>query len=152
MFGGLIIVSCLKIQYEGMFLYVESFLWYLFFWSFISSFIVRDFHYFRPRIVRPQSHIVDFQVSNELYAHLLDLGFDDFTARLALIRTANSGVEEVSLIVTCSQFIVLCQSMLPSLSASHNTAADAATYGSVAKWNVRWYVRSRNCQIRACQK
>ncbi|KHJ88911.1 Peptidyl-tRNA hydrolase PTH2 [Oesophagostomum dentatum] len=33
-------------------------------------------------------------VSNELYAQLLDLGFDDFTARLALIRTANSGVEE----------------------------------------------------------
>ncbi|KAK6753415.1 hypothetical protein RB195_012792 [Necator americanus] len=33
-------------------------------------------------------------VNNELYAQLLDLGFDDFTARLALIRTANSGVEE----------------------------------------------------------
>ncbi|KAK6048918.1 UBA/TS-N domain protein, partial [Cooperia oncophora] len=33
-------------------------------------------------------------INNELYAQLLDLGFDDFTARLALIRTANTGVEE----------------------------------------------------------
>lgn len=38
---------------------------------------------------------VGLQISNELYAQLLDLGFDDFTARLALIRTGNSGVEEV---------------------------------------------------------
>ncbi|KAK6017673.1 hypothetical protein OSTOST_16802, partial [Ostertagia ostertagi] len=35
------------------------------------------------------------EINNELYAQLLDLGFDDFTARLALIRTANTGVEEV---------------------------------------------------------
>ncbi|VDO78144.1 unnamed protein product [Heligmosomoides polygyrus] len=41
-----------------------------------------------PHPVDPQSQ------SNELYAQLLDLGFDDFTARLALIRTGNSGVEE----------------------------------------------------------
>ncbi|VDL66841.1 unnamed protein product [Nippostrongylus brasiliensis] len=34
------------------------------------------------------------QVNSELYAQLLDLGFDDFTARLALIRTQNKGVEE----------------------------------------------------------
>ncbi|KAK6019284.1 UBA/TS-N domain protein, partial [Ostertagia ostertagi] len=34
------------------------------------------------------------EINNELYAQLLDLGFDDFTARLALIRTANTGVEE----------------------------------------------------------
>ncbi|KAK6038793.1 UBA/TS-N domain protein [Cooperia oncophora] len=40
---------------------------------------------------QPQS---SFSINNELYAQLLDLGFDDFTARLALIRTANTGVEE----------------------------------------------------------
>ncbi|VDO25966.1 unnamed protein product [Haemonchus placei] len=34
------------------------------------------------------------EINNDLYAQLLDLGFDDFTARLALIRTANTGVEE----------------------------------------------------------
>lgn len=48
-----------------------------------------------PHPVDPQSQSQpSCSISNELYAQLLDLGFDDFTARLALIRTGNSGVEE----------------------------------------------------------
>lgn len=46
-----------------------------------------------PADPQAQSHPCS-SISNELYAQLLDLGFDDFTARLALIRTANTGVEE----------------------------------------------------------
>ncbi|WKY11931.1 hypothetical protein Q1695_003477 [Nippostrongylus brasiliensis] len=48
-----------------------------------------------PHPVDPQaqSHS-SCSVNSELYAQLLDLGFDDFTARLALIRTQNKGVEE----------------------------------------------------------
>lgn len=44
------------------------------------------------------SHPVDPQepseVNIEYFTHLLDLGFDEFTARLALKRTNNSGVEQ----------------------------------------------------------
>ncbi|KAK6021070.1 hypothetical protein OSTOST_13268, partial [Ostertagia ostertagi] len=49
-----------------------------------------------PHPIDPQAQPqASFSINNELYAQLLDLGFDDFTARLALIRTANTGVEEV---------------------------------------------------------
>ncbi|KJH50464.1 aminoacyl-tRNA hydrolase [Dictyocaulus viviparus] len=48
-----------------------------------------------PHPTDPQSQSQNScSVNNNLYAQLIDLGFDDFTARLALIRTANIGVEE----------------------------------------------------------
>ncbi|KAE9413189.1 hypothetical protein Angca_005359, partial [Angiostrongylus cantonensis] len=48
-----------------------------------------------PHPIDPQAQSQNSgPVNSELYAQLLDLGFDDFTARLALIRTANIGVEE----------------------------------------------------------
>lgn len=48
-----------------------------------------------PHPIDPQAQSQNTgSVNSELYAQLLDLGFDDFTARLALIRTANVGVEE----------------------------------------------------------
>uniref|UniRef100_A0A7I4YXH0 peptidyl-tRNA hydrolase n=1 Tax=Haemonchus contortus TaxID=6289 RepID=A0A7I4YXH0_HAECO len=48
-----------------------------------------------PHPVDPQAQPeTSCSINNDLYAQLLDLGFDDFTARLALIRTANTGVEE----------------------------------------------------------
>ncbi|CAD6193634.1 unnamed protein product [Caenorhabditis auriculariae] len=54
--------------------------------------------FLNPQQVSSSSHPVDPQEPNEVnpefLAQLLDLGFDEFTARLALKRTNNSGVEQ----------------------------------------------------------
>lgn len=65
----------------------------------------------RPGILRndeqgsTSSHPVDPQepneVNNEYLAHLLDLGFDEYTAVLALKRTNSAGVEQVPFISLC---------------------------------------------------
>lgn len=48
-----------------------------------------------PHPIDPQAQAQpSVPINSEFYAQLLDLGFDDFTARLALVRTDNTGVEE----------------------------------------------------------